>query len=428
MRKLINYTLVLLFFASSYSMLYADETKDYLVIKLDEFSKIQINHSNPFSAAVLGKGRANSSGEILPVTVKIYPLGKPLQVVKSYVPGNSDEVDDVSRFIADTTNRYVPEVYTGAINSFSSAEYIERLFLNIHYPVSNNFSVGISMYGGIFDLVDNGGDPAISTGMTQVGFEGKYRFNPEFSLYGAVIIGSTHSVVSPGLVGRLEYINRGGVELKVGGNLWTPWVENTVAVYNNGRSNGLNTELTLPFSHSLRLDMNAAVDWRFTAQDAFEVNTFEGTDLSGGARLTWDFFSREYRQLPVEFLNGDYLSMENVSSRVGIFASVQASKYFRRNDDIDLVPVVDDSVDQRLGLSAAYAFTSRLATTAELYVGFDPARKINFGKLYGFNTRLVYIPVPRMRVYGEFALDSEAATGITEGSTWYYGIGANYKF
>ena len=77
-----------------------------------------------------------------------------------------------------------------------------------------------------------------------------------------MIIGSTHSVVSPGIVGRLEYINRGGVELKVGGNLWTPWVENTVAVYNNGRSNGLNTELTLPFSHSLILDMNAAVDWR----------------------------------------------------------------------------------------------------------------------------------------------------------------------
>ncbi len=428
MFRLINYIVFLLLVVASSLTLYADDTKDYLVIKLDEFPEIKENHSNPFSRSVVGKGGANSSEQIVPVSVKIYPLGKPLQVVKSYVPGNSDEMDDVSRFISDTTNRYVPEMHTGVRNSFSSAEYIDRLFLNIHYPVSDNFSTGISVYGGVFDLIDNGDDPAISTGMLQVGFEGKYRFNPEFSLYGAVIIGSTHSVVSPGLVGRFEYINRGGIELKVGGNLWTPWAENAIAVYNNGRSNGINTELTLPFSHSLILDMNASVDWRFTAEDAFEVNSFEGTDISGGARLTWDFFSREYRQFPVEFLGGDYLSMENVSSRVGVFASVQASKYFKRNAAADLVPVVDDSVDQRLGLSASYAFTSHLAATAELYVGFDPARKIDFGKLYGFDTRLVYIPVSRMRIYGEFALDSEAATGITEGKTWYYGIGANYKF
>ncbi len=406
----------------------ADDSKKYLVIKLDDFSAENMNYSSGFSGAVLGKGRVTNNQEVLPVAVKAYPLGKPLQVMKSYVPGNSDEVDAVSRYISDTTSRYVPEFLVGARNSFSSAEYIDTMFLSIHYPVSNDLSFGIGVIGGVFDLIGTDGEPAISCGVAQVAFEAKQRINTEIDLYGAVVLGSTHSVVTAGLRGRVNYVNRSGVELKIFGNLWTPWADNTIGAHNNGRSSGLRAEAVLPLSSRFSLNLYSGVDWRYTARSAFEVESYEGVEFSGGGRLTWDFFKREYRKMPSDFISREYLDFDNVSSKVGLFASLQASKYTGRNDDTSLIPVTDEQLDQRLGLSAAYAFNSHFGATAELYVGYDPARNIDFGKLYGFNTRVVYIPTAKLRVYGEFAMDSELATGLVEGRTWYYGAGVNYKF
>ncbi len=408
----------------------ADTETDYLVIKLDSFPQKLSADSSGFSKAVLAagvEGDANNQ-EILPVTLKAYPLGMPLQVVKSYVPGNAETLAGVNQFLVGTTNRYVPEVILGFDNSFSSAEYIDRLFMDFYCPVSNNLTLGLSLIGGIFDLVDNGDQPSISTGLIRTEFQARYRFSPEFNLYGGLVVSSSNSVVSPGLRARLEYVNRGGIELKLSGMLWDTWAENTIGVYNNGRQNGLLAEATLPLTYKLRLDLNTGVDFRYTTKDTFSMKTYEGTYPFAGGRLTWDFFKREYRQLPKEFLSADYLSSENIDSKIGLYARIQASKYYCRNEEVALIPVVDESVDQRIGLSASYAFTSRLATTADLYVGYDPARDIGLGKLYGFDTRLIYIPSARTRIYGTFALNSEAPTGLAQGSTWYYGAGFNYKF
>ncbi len=417
----------LLFCIFSVTGAYTADEDEYLVIKLDDFSSINSSVNTAFTKTVAGDKIQVAAGTEIKVPPRLATAGNPLQVVKSYVPDPYPQQRDASRSIAGVSSTYVPEIITGMRNSFSSAEYIDRMFMELSLPLSDNFILGGRIAGGVYDLVDNGDEPALSAGLLQAGIAGLYKITPELSVYADLMLGSTNSVVSPGINGRISYQNRGGIGISLSGSLWVPWDENTYAVYNNGRSSGVMLNVSLPLSQRLQLDFNAGSYARYTAESSFEMSTYEGTDLTAGARLNWDFFKKDYRQLPVEFASGQYLGYETQTSHAGLFVSVNGSEYFGRTDS-SLIPVTTESLDQRVGLSAAYAFTSRLAALAEIYVGYDPARDISFGKLYGFYSRLVYIPAPRLRVYGEFALDSEAATGLEEGRTWYYGVGVNYKF
>ena len=405
-----------------------DGAEEYMVIVLDEFPAGAEARSSGFVSMQPGQSKnpvAVSSGGS---AIRVYAPGKQLQLGQNYKPGREEERRNIARTVAGISERYVPEIYFGARNSFSAAEYIDRMFLSVHYPLSNAFSAGLSLYGGIYDLLDNGAEPALSTGAVLIEAEGRYRFNPELTLSGGLSLGGTHSVVSPGIRMRLDYAGRGGVSISLAGSLWVPWDENTLAVYNDGRSSGLNFNLSLPFSRRFRLELNGGVDWRFTAANTFAASTFEGAEFAGGGRFVWDFLKKDYRQLPVVFQAGSELREESISSHLGIFAALQASEYVGRDEQSALIPVTQQSLDQRIGLSGEYVFTPHLAASAEFYVGFDPARKIDFGKLYGFNSRVIFVPSARLRIYGEFAMDSEAATGIIEGRTWYYGAGLNYKF
>ncbi len=426
MQRIIGVILIqfCIFFMSG---VYAADEDEYLVIKLDDFSSVSSSANTAFTETVAGGNIPVTADTEVTVRPRLATAGTPLQVVKSFVPSLYPQQRDAGRSINGVSSTYVPEILTGVRNSFSSAEYIDRMFMELSLPVSDNFILGGRISGGVYDLVNNGTEPGLSAGLLQAGIAGLYKISPELSVYADFILGSTNTVISPGINGRISYQNRGGIGISLTGSLWVPWDENTYAVYNNGRSIGAMLNVSLPLSHRLQLDLSTGSYARYTADNSFEMSTYEGTDLTAGARLNWDFIKKEYRQLPLEFASGQYLGYETQSSHVGLFASVDGAEYFGRSDS-SLVPVTVESLDQRVGLSATYAFTSRLAALAEIYVGYDPARDIGFGKLYGFYSRLVYIPAPRLRVYGEFALDSEAATGIEEGRTWYYGAGVNYKF
>ena len=401
-----------------------DGKDEYMVIVLDKFQQESVSGKNALMPGERGKALLGSSGG----KIGIYSLGRPLQIFKSYEPGRADIQRDISRTVAGITGGYAPEAYFGVRNSFSASEYIDRMLLSLHYPLSDRLSAGLSVYGGIYTLLDNGGESAVSTGGIMAEIQGRYRFNPELSIFGGLSLGGTHSVLSPGMRLRLDYANRSGVNISLAGSLWVPWDDNTLAVYNDGRSSGLQLNVSLPLSSRFRLDLNGGVDWRFTAFSPFAVDTFEGAEIAGGGRITWDLLKQDYRQLPVSFQTGENLQEGGVSSHFGLFAALQASEYLGRDESVTLIPVTQRRLDQRIGLSGEYVFTPHLSAGAEVYVGYDPARKIDFGKLYGFNTRMIFVPTAHLRIYGEFAMDSEAATGITEGRTWYYGVGLNYKF
>ena len=400
---------------------------DYMVLRLDDFAEAESVGEAKLSAGELAAENLTDDN----LQVQIYPLGKPLQVEKSYLLSNAANTDSISRSISGVTNRYVPEIFTGMRNSVSTAEKIQRYYLGFYKAINNEWSWGARLHAGLYDLVATEQQEADSSNLFMFDFGTIYKPDTEWRIYNGLVLGGTHDVVSVGARSRVEYSNRGGIGAVFSGELWAPWAENTIAAKENGRTSGLSAEVTLPLTHRLTLTLNSAANWRVATDGMYSTKQFIGTELQAGGRVNWNFFQRSYRQQPVEFLGQEYFSYEAQSSYFGVFASLQAATYVggdpKKEEDY-LIPVTKEQLDQRVGLSGSYVFNAHFAATAEIYLGYDPAREIDFGKLYGFNSRIIYIPTARLRVYGEFALDSEAATGIEEGKTWYYGAGLNYKF
>jgi hypothetical protein len=79
-----------------------------------------------------------------------------------------------------------------------------------------------------------------------------------------------------------------------------------------------------------------------------------------------------------------------------------------------------------LGPTAAWA-DGTWGLTASAFVGFDPARDLTFGKLWGGAAGIVLIPSDRWRITSSAEYVSESRTAV-KGASWTALAGLNYNF
>jgi tetratricopeptide (TPR) repeat protein len=92
------------------------------------------------------------------------------------------------------------------------------------------------------------------------------------------------------------------------------------------------------------------------------------------------------------------------------------------------VPVTERTSNYRLGIDWFQPINAAWGAHAGAYVGADPDRDISFGNLYGFRAKIMYIVRRRTRLWAMYESSSENLSGLEDGETQYWYIGANHIF
>lgn len=394
----------------------------------DEYITLQINtdklleHIHRTTKDIM---QANNNVANISEGIKINSFGEGARIRRSYKTDTQALTAPWRRTAINLYGSNSPEVLYDFRRSFSSTETIDRHAAGVYIPISEQFAFGGVLRAEYFTLDD--GAESISHSLYELDIGGMYFYSPEVRFIGALVGGVSGNVLMPGLRGAAIYDNRSGISLASSMNIWVPWNENTISAEEGGRTTGLNALATLPLAERLNLGLNGAIDWRAVEEEAFSGISSEGTRFQGGINAEWYFWKRAQRRVGGNFLDINTMSNSAVTTGANLYAAVLASSYVGRPED-PRVPVTERSFDQRIGLNAAYAFNHHLGLSASAYIGYDPARNIDFGKLYGFNSRLEMVPNAKIKMYLDFSMDSESTDGIGEGKTWYAGGGFNYGF
>lgn len=357
--------------------------------------------------------------------LRIYSFGKPVRVSKSYQPNHAAYREETGRAAAQILAGNVPELAGGYAYSSSQSEKISNYRAGFYLPISEQLAAGLRLRISDFRLDDGFQTGKADLYAADLGVI--YALDPEINLTASVLGTLTGNTPTPGARLGAAYSNRSGVNFAFVGEALAPWADNTLTAANHGRTSGLRMQAGLPLPWRLRMQLEAGADWRTLADGLHLIDSYQGVELRGQGRLEWALLQDRQRRMPGLFREAENLSLQSTGTAVNLYTNFLVSEYYQRPQETP-VPVTARRVEQRFGLDAAFAISSNFGVSAACYTGYDTARKISFGKLYGFDGRLLFAPTANLRIGGEFGMDNEAATGVAEGRTWRYGGGLSVKF
>lgn len=397
---------------------------EYLTIYLEppRTSRAEIICATPGNASAAASAAEPQAPE---GWLRIYSFGKPVRVTKSYQPNHAANREETGRSIAQILAGNVPELAGGYTYSSSQSEKISNYRAGLYLPVSEQLAAGLRLRISDFRLDDGTETGKADLYAADLGVI--YALAPEITLTASVLGTLTGNTPTPGARLGAAYANRSGVNLSFLGEALAPWADNTLTAANHGRTSGLRIQAGLPLPWRLRMQLEAGADWRTLADGLHLIDSYQGVELRGQGRLEWALLQKRERRMPGLFREAENLSLQSTGTAVNLYTNFLVSEYYQRPEQTP-VPVTARRVEQRFGLDAAFVLNSHLGVSAACYTGYDTARKISIGKLYGFDGRLLFAPTAKLLITGDFGMDNEAATGIAEGSTWRYGGGVSVKF
>ncbi len=395
--------------------------EEMLQISLDyPDKKSEIALRNEHDMTIYGNNSQSVEGK-----VRVGSFARVAATEKSYQENINLRKEAWERSVGEVASDKANEVFYNLRVSWSESEDINRHRAGLLVPVNEQWSFGFAFNAGFYHL-DDGTDVRRAESY-EGGVLAFYRYNTEVRFSAGLTGSYDGNIFGPSLRALAEYTNRSGVSFSAESRVWVPWTDNTVSVNEGGRDTGITLRGNLPLRKKLQLSFDFELDRYDVASSAFSSKSYEGMQAQAGARLGWEVWGVTNRRLPVSFISPDNFSPDSVNTNLVVYASILAGKYFDL-PAVNLIPVTERRLDQRIGVDASFAFNSFSGLRAGAYTGYDPERKIDFFKLYGFYSGLIFQPLSQMKIYADFGMDSEVATGIAEGKTWYCGGGVNYKF
>jgi len=249
---------------------------------------------------------------------------------------------------------------------------------------------------------------------------------PAFRL--ALAAGGWHSDLDSGVEGTTE------LELKQDtwnagllGAVNRPWDDNVrTAILGGTRSGGLGRTFVSAIPQRLLLS-GAIEQWWYTSHEdgGKGLDAERLAEIRARARTELRLFSGEGS-------TGQYfydlaLAQDSVvDTHVGLSVQADYSRISGSSALLKFTQLAPETEMFSLGPTASWA-NGTWGLSATAFVGFDPARDLTFGKLWGGTAGLVLIPAERWRITSTFDYVSESRTAV-KGASWTGLIGLNYNF
>ncbi len=217
------------------------------------------------------------------------------------------------------------------------------------------------------------------------------------------------------------------LSLRLGGKIFQPWIDNTLAVDNDGRFHNLAASLNLRLTPRLSGTLDAGRWWYGVGERAPGGRARQAWRFDWGASLRYAIWHNPERVFGNGFLerSGEY--EDSFSPGLFVYAACRRDTYHPRVR-VPLVPVIAKSLDLRAGLAYNAALNRHWGLQAGAYAGHDTLREIPWRKLYGWNARLIFAPRGSVRVWCEYRMDGASGSAVANGREQTLAIGANFNF
>ncbi|GEM_PF-5109273 len=348
---------------------------------------------------------------------------KPTQVAKNYKQVYDTELEYITLRQTELIRNHRPELLYTSRHSYNQAETITLQKITGIVPISAYFKLATIIKLNTYQL------EADENIIKEQNKEINIRLQKETKLYSTYIetsLSDTSNINSPGL--RLGFIKHNNLNFTIEAQIWTPQIDNTIAIQEDNRGFKLLTELYKNINNKLILSCGASITEIYTTDSTFSPEHHEGRNYNWHGKIGYNLWNNYSHQLKTGFLGtGNYLEKDYQYSFLQIYTSLDGARFNSAYQETR-IPQEQHLLKLKVGLTANVFLTENYGVHLDATTGQDSPRQISWNKLYELQANLYVIPTDNIRLWLGFGIDSQSSNGIATGKTRYTDFGINFIF